>query len=484
MPRATFGLDALTGATPGLSKLAQAFAGGNGAYQQGYEGELGNRSKIAQAMAAAAASQAKADQDNTETNIVRSRPDLIDENVALEAGTTLPLVRAFQQYTRTGVMPTRQLQGPADEAGNGPGIAPVLDDTGLQSKIAQAMRRSLPMRTNVKDTNVEDFAKAAGLYQGQDLTNDVLNGARTPGQVGAAQAAAGGKPLYHFDSSGLVGDLFGGGLNESSGRAQAVTGKDVALGKQATAGAVENYAQAENARASAAKSRQEIEQGVKSGMLKLDKDADGNIIVVDLQHRTIETPKDKDTGLPVKPAAKGANLSEGERKAATLLTRLRGSQSQLQQALLDDPSAAKPDSMAEMARMVPVIGGDTPANSIMSGGRQRVENAQLDMLDAALTLGTGAAYTKEQLRGYARSYFPQIGDDQATVADKQERLQSVIRAAEIAAGRAEPLAPKYPTPTAPSAPKPNVRTPMGAPPGQPQQAIPPNGRPPLSSFQR
>jgi hypothetical protein len=309
MPRATFGLDALTGATPGLSKLAQAFAGGNGAYQQGYEGEVSSRSKIAQAMAAAAASQAKADQDNTETNIVRSRPDLIDENVALEAGTTLPLVRAFQQYTRTGVMPTRQLQGPADEAGNGPGVAPVLDDTGLQSKIAQAMRRSLPMRTNVKDTNVEDFAKAAGLYQGQDLTNDVLNGARTPGQVGAAQAAAGGKPLYHFDSSGLVGDLFGGGLNESSGRARAVTGEHVARGNQATAGAAENYAQAAAATARAKALAQDGSNGGKapSGYAWGPMDEDGQRTLLPIAGG----PRDPANKLKDIPATVNAKIIEG-----------------------------------------------------------------------------------------------------------------------------------------------------------------------------
>lgn len=132
-------------------------------------------------------------------------------------------------------------------------------------------------------------------------------------------------------------------------------------------------------------------------------------------------------------AGKAQTVTEGERKAATLLQRLRGSQQQLQTALSEDPGAAKPGVINQAVRKV---GGEMAANIMTGQARQRVEAAQLDMLDAALTLGTGAAYTKEQLQGYAKSYFPQVGDDANTVADKKARLENVIKAAEIAAGRA------------------------------------------------
>lgn len=140
-------------------------------------------------------------------------------------------------------------------------------------------------------------------------------------------------------------------------------------------------------------------------------------------------------GGPADPATGQRNAvpTEGERKAGTLLQRLEFSQQQLADAVTEAPGAAKPELDAEFLRK---IGGDTTANLATSGNRQRVEAAQLDLLDAALTLGTGAAYTKEQLKGYARSYFPQIGDDEKTVKDKQDRLQNVIEAARIAAGRA------------------------------------------------
>lgn len=135
--------------------------------------------------------------------------------------------------------------------------------------------------------------------------------------------------------------------------------------------------------------------------------------------------------------------TEGERKAATLLQRLTGSLAQLETAVREDPSAASPNLGAEAARRLPFV-GEAAANTITPAARQRVEAAQLDILDAALTLGTGAAYTREQLEGYRRSYFPQIGDSESTIKDKAARLNNVIQAAEIAAGRANPENPERP----------------------------------------
>lgn len=141
-------------------------------------------------------------------------------------------------------------------------------------------------------------------------------------------------------------------------------------------------------------------------------------------------------GLPA--SSKNGNASEGERKAATLYQRMEGSLRQLQGALAEDPGAAKPGLFAEAVRNAPLGGGDTAANIFTPETRQRVEAAQLDILDAALTLGTGAAYTKEQLQGYRRSFFPQIGDGPTQVKEKQDRLNNVLESARIAAGRAAP----------------------------------------------
>jgi hypothetical protein len=133
--------------------------------------------------------------------------------------------------------------------------------------------------------------------------------------------------------------------------------------------------------------------------------------------------------------------SEGERKAATLASRMNFSVGQMMEAVGKDPSAAKPDTMAEAARFLSQ--SDWLPNKLNSTQRQIVEAAQEDILDAALTLGTGAAYTREQLAGYKKSYFPQLNDDADTVKSKQARLQNLLETAQLASGRA---ATQIPTP--------------------------------------
>ena len=131
--------------------------------------------------------------------------------------------------------------------------------------------------------------------------------------------------------------------------------------------------------------------------------------------------------------------NEGERKAATLANRLNFSVDQINQAIGIDPSAAMPTTSVEIARFLSRT--EFIPNKLTSAQRQIVESAQLDILDAALTLGTGAAYTREQLEGYRKSYFPQINDKPENVAAKRARLQNILKSAEIASGRA-----KVPTP--------------------------------------
>lgn len=152
--------------------------------------------------------------------------------------------------------------------------------------------------------------------------------------------------------------------------------------------------------------------------------------------RDMETGQISIINKPAQPASEKAP-TEGERKAATLLQRLNFSLGQLQEAVKQSPDAASPMVAPEILRRLPLV-GDAAANAATPAERQRVESAQLDILDAALTLGTGAAYTREQLEGYRRSYFPQIGDSPASIRDKAARLQNVIEAAKIAAGRAAP----------------------------------------------
>jgi hypothetical protein len=146
-----------------------------------------------------------------------------------------------------------------------------------------------------------------------------------------------------------------------------------------------------------------------------------------------------------------ASITEGERKAATLLQRLQFSQQQLKDVLQKNPEAKTPEYLPTFVEGF----SETGANLIRSAPRQQIETAQMDLLDAALTLGTGASYTKEQLKGYRESYFPQIGDSPDTIKDKEARLTNIVEAAKIAAGRAAKLVPEA---------KAGNKPPLGAPP--------------------
>lgn len=135
------------------------------------------------------------------------------------------------------------------------------------------------------------------------------------------------------------------------------------------------------------------------------------------------------------PKKAGGTLTEAERTAAFLATRAAGGADTIGKVTAENPTVAKPEILGSLAG----IFGQPVRNWANSDERQRVENAQLDVLDAALTLGTGAAYTREQLEGYRQSYFPQLGEGEGAVADKKARLRTLLNAAKIKAGGASPL---------------------------------------------
>lgn len=127
--------------------------------------------------------------------------------------------------------------------------------------------------------------------------------------------------------------------------------------------------------------------------------------------------------------------TESERTAGILANRLDFAQSQINDILSASPEAAAPGALPTALN---AIGLSYLARVSNPAERQIIEAAQDDMLDAALTLGTGAAYTKEQLQGYKRSYFPQLGDDPATIEAKSKRLANLLDAAYQKAGRGAP----------------------------------------------
>ena len=137
------------------------------------------------------------------------------------------------------------------------------------------------------------------------------------------------------------------------------------------------------------------------------------------------------------------NTTEGERTAGILADRLDFAQSQINDVLAMSPGSSKPQ-MGSTA--LNAMGLTYLANISNPAERQIIEAAQLDMLDAALTLGTGAAYTREQLEGYRVAYFPQIGDTDQVITAKSARLNNLIEGAYKKAGRGAPETMRSSTP--------------------------------------
>lgn len=166
----------------------------------------------------------------------------------------------------------------------------------------------------------------------------------------------------------------------------------------------------------------------------------GTTVADDLteQQRTQLDAEARRRNLERPPSVSITMPSESERTAGFLTQRLQGGLQQLNEIITKNPKAATPNIGAEAVKFL--TGSDYLKNLTNPEDRQRIEAAQLEVLDSALTLGTGAAYTREQLENYRKSYFPQLNDKPQTVKDKQKRLTTLLEAARRKSGRATPPA--------------------------------------------
>jgi hypothetical protein len=152
--------------------------------------------------------------------------------------------------------------------------------------------------------------------------------------------------------------------------------------------------------------------------------------------------------------------TEGERKAGFMSSILDKNILQMQNALGVDPKAIKPNVPASVVEAV--TGPNLLSRSMKPEQRQIVEDSQLDVLDAALTLRTGAAYTREQLHAMRDTYFPVLGDKPPAIAAKKQRLETLLEGAYIASGRATPPRVSALPPVSPP-PKPDLNQQFGVP---------------------
>lgn len=156
-------------------------------------------------------------------------------------------------------------------------------------------------------------------------------------------------------------------------------------------------------------------------------DAEGNVRMYDEAGNEIGMlPK---AGKPA-AAAGGTAATESERLAGYNAGRALDAAKRISTAITTDPEATAP-GLIETA-----VGRFVDPNILRGEERQRVSAAQRELIDALLTLATGAAYNREQLEGQMESYIPKWSDREGTREDKRTALLGLIQNAKIKAGRA------------------------------------------------
>ncbi len=124
--------------------------------------------------------------------------------------------------------------------------------------------------------------------------------------------------------------------------------------------------------------------------------------------------------------------TESQSKTLTLLTRIAGGANDIKNTLAINPEAQQAGILETLSR--DVLGEGVITRNLSGEDRRIVTDAQGNMLDALLTLGTGAAYNEEQKIANRISYFPQYGDSEREIAIKNQRMNQAIEAARIQAG--------------------------------------------------
>jgi hypothetical protein len=176
-------------------------------------------------------------------------------------------------------------------------------------------------------------------------------------------------------------------------------------------------------------------QVVRKGMAPQGPKDEPLVQIVGPDGKPVLVPRSQGVGkTPFVPGGQAA--TEAERKDAYNLARIVNSANQIQDAIKAEPAAVRPGFKEAAVGMLPFGVGEDVRYRAQSPQRQVIEGAQTELIDAALTLATGAAYTKEQLAGQVRALIPRYGESDESVAAKNERLKAIINSAKVRAGRA------------------------------------------------
>ena len=152
---------------------------------------------------------------------------------------------------------------------------------------------------------------------------------------------------------------------------------------------------------------------------------------------TMPTSAGAEAGTPIKvePKKTGGEITQAERRAASLLDNVVRNAGAVNAVITQTPEAFKPTAVEAASGFLP-WGERQAAAWQQTPERKIVYNRMLQSIDALLTLATGAAYTKPQLETQLGAYLPGFFDEDAVKRDKVLALRDRIESEKINAGRA------------------------------------------------
>ena len=130
----------------------------------------------------------------------------------------------------------------------------------------------------------------------------------------------------------------------------------------------------------------------------------------------------------------GKPMTEDQAKAAGWLVQANNAFANMKAAVKADPGANRPgfnDALSNVPSMG-IAGG--LANMMRGSQRQNYMQAASSMSEALLRAATGAGVNKDEALQKVRELTPQIGDSDATIAQKEAALPLYIKSLEVRAG--------------------------------------------------
>lgn len=391
-------------------------------------------------------------------DLQRNRPANSIQAALDFAGAVGPARQALPTYRETGAwgapVENPALAGPP-EAGFSAPLSPAQAPAGVNDQMVRAFMATLGATglgaVDGGTSNAENLVNAARKILEERTRGDLLAGTVDPQQIARVEMAQKGTSPYNFNEYG-VGNNYTGAVDVSNPAAQrfgdyraATTGAQKANATQSLAAAAASSAQAGKYRADTDLTRQQIQQGGKTGQIQIVTGEDGSVQLVD-KSTGLARPA---VGLDGKPVQSGGKpLNEGQAKANLFGARMAEAHKALTE--LEAGGTLRPGTMKGIAEgaasLTPFLGdkladkAGSAMNWTQSAKQQQVEQARRDFINAILRRESGAVIADSEFANADKQYFPQIGDSPAVIAQKQQNRLLAIQglAAEVPSGRALP----------------------------------------------